>query len=251
MQSGSVTVKRNAVKQLELLNKRIQSKEWIEELLGVDLGPADEFEKRLRDGIILIELLNKLQPGMVNMSKVHYKCKTIANTEDTFKMIENITVFIDAAVEYGVSKRSVFSPIDLINEHGIIGLLSCLQDLQNITKPTEPEKHSENLANLPKKELLQLLQSAGINNPDDLIRVTQQERQDPVNKKLCIICKKPTRTTLGNGLIYYHKKCITCCKCDKYFMKAHEEGWFWRQKFYCKKCIDLVRTSTLDARNAR
>jgi hypothetical protein len=206
MHSGNVTIKRKAVKHFESLKRRIECKEWIEKITDIELRSADEFEKDIRDGLILIKLFQKIQPDLVDSTKVHYNCKTISNTEDTFKMIENISIFINAAIKYGAfNDKMSFNPIDLINGNNIDGLLVCLLALKK-----------KSLLDEPKTGLIDSYK---------------------VKDNICIICKKPTNKTTKNGLIYYHSNCISCSKCGKYFINEHQKGWFWKQRFYCMSCI--------------
>lgn len=71
---------------LQILAKRdpqqeAEAKEWIETVLGKKFPAGVTFEDHLKDGIVLCELLNTIQPGSI---------PKINTSGGDFKMMENI-----------------------------------------------------------------------------------------------------------------------------------------------------------------
>ncbi|KAJ8777049.1 hypothetical protein J1605_014913 [Eschrichtius robustus] len=92
---------------LQLLSKYDPQKEaelrsWIEGLTGLSIGP--DFQKGLKDGIILCTLMNKLQPGSV---------PKINRSMQNWHQLENLSNFIKAMVSYGMNPVDLFEANDL------------------------------------------------------------------------------------------------------------------------------------------
>lgn len=58
-----------------------EAQEWIEALLGKKFPPSEQYEDVIRDGQVLCQLINKLQPGII---------KKVNSSGGDFKMMENI-----------------------------------------------------------------------------------------------------------------------------------------------------------------
>ncbi|VCW77586.1 unnamed protein product, partial [Gulo gulo] len=91
----------------QLLSKYDPQKEaelrgWIEGLTGLSIGP--DFQKGLRDGVILCTLMNKLQPGSV---------PKINRSMQNWHQLENLSTFIAAMVRYGMNPVDLFEANDL------------------------------------------------------------------------------------------------------------------------------------------
>nr|BBL87042.1 calponin splicing isoform 1 [Pinctada fucata] len=88
---------------------------WIKQLIGEDIGDgAMNVEKNLRDGVILIKLLQKLYEGTSNLPNKARTMKLSYNTMNApFKQMENIEVFLKGANAYGVPLNSLFQTVDL------------------------------------------------------------------------------------------------------------------------------------------
>merc|ERR1712066_456596 len=71
----------------------------------------------LKDGLVLCSLVNKIKPGTIkkpNTSKL------------PFKQMENITFFMKAARELGVSESSMFGTPDLYEDKNMGTVIDCL-----------------------------------------------------------------------------------------------------------------------------
>ncbi|XP_045848025.1 calponin-2 isoform X4 [Meles meles] len=91
----------------ELLSKYDPQKEaelrsWIEGLTGLSIGP--DFQKGLKDGVILCTLMNQLQPGSV---------PKINRSMQNWHQLENLSTFIKAMVSYGMNPVDLFEANDL------------------------------------------------------------------------------------------------------------------------------------------
>ncbi|XP_061267123.1 calponin-3 isoform X2 [Bos javanicus] len=75
---------------------------WIEEVTGMSIGA--NFQLGLKDGIILCELINKLQPGSV---------KKVNESSLNWPQLENIGNFIKAIQAYGMKPHDIFEANDL------------------------------------------------------------------------------------------------------------------------------------------
>uniref|UniRef100_A0A452DN37 Calponin n=1 Tax=Capra hircus TaxID=9925 RepID=A0A452DN37_CAPHI len=82
--------------------KEAELRSWIEGLTGLSLGP--DFQKGLRDGIILCTLMNKLQPGSI---------PKINRSMQNWHQLENLSNFIKAMVSYGMNPVDLFEANDL------------------------------------------------------------------------------------------------------------------------------------------
>jgi len=90
-------------------------RQWFQELLGEDLGEGSHnVERSLRNGVLLVKLLQKLYAGTSNLPKAaqSYKLK-YSEQELPFKQMENIDIFLKGAKAYGVNNTSLFQTVDL------------------------------------------------------------------------------------------------------------------------------------------
>ncbi|KAI1891831.1 hypothetical protein AGOR_G00147790 [Albula goreensis] len=75
---------------------------WIEDVTGCSIG--DDFQKGLKNGVILCQLINKLQPGSV---------KKINQSAQNWHQLENLSNFIKAMTTYGLKPHDIFEANDL------------------------------------------------------------------------------------------------------------------------------------------
>ncbi|KAK6168412.1 hypothetical protein SNE40_020951 [Patella caerulea] len=90
---------------------------WIEAILGKPLvdgaDPSeilgmDNFRLALKDGVVLCELMNAIQPNSI---------KRINTSSMPFKQMENINNFLSAIENYGVKKLDCFQTNDLYEKN--------------------------------------------------------------------------------------------------------------------------------------
>lgn len=111
-------------------NKELEAEvmAWVEAVLGEKLPPG-HFEDVFRDGVILCNLINKIQPNSV---------KKIQTSGGSFKLMENIQRFQEAVKKYGVPHEEIFQTADLYERRNIPQVVLCIYSLGRFT-----QKHPE------------------------------------------------------------------------------------------------------------
>ncbi|ORZ27279.1 calponin homology domain-containing protein [Lobosporangium transversale] len=84
------------------VGREIEAREWIETVIGEPF-PYEGFQESLKDGVILIKLMNVLIPGF-------FKIKA---SKMPFVQMENISKFLEGCVRLGCPKHDLFQTIDL------------------------------------------------------------------------------------------------------------------------------------------
>lgn len=99
--------------------------QWFNQL-GLPSGEPghDNFYEFLKDGIVLCQLANKIQPGAVN--KVHDVTKVKIAAMRNMKMQENISFFIEWCKRYGMAKSDPFATVDLFDKTNLSSVQSCI-----------------------------------------------------------------------------------------------------------------------------
>uniref|UniRef100_A0A8D1V2D0 Calponin n=1 Tax=Sus scrofa TaxID=9823 RepID=A0A8D1V2D0_PIG len=98
-------------------------REWIEGVTGRRIG--NNFMDGLKDGIILCEFINKLQPGSV---------KKVNESTQNWHQLENIGNFIKAITKYGVKPHDIFEANDLFENTNHTQVQSTLLALASMAK---------------------------------------------------------------------------------------------------------------------
>ncbi|XP_058607082.1 calponin-2 isoform X1 [Onychostoma macrolepis] len=99
---------------------------WIEDVTGRSIG--DDFQKGLKNGVILCELVNKLQPGSV---------KKINQSSQNWHQLENLTNFIKAITTYGLKPHDSFEANDLFENGNMTQVQTTLLALAGMVRPVE------------------------------------------------------------------------------------------------------------------
>jgi len=104
---------------------------WIQELVGEDIGQGiTNVEKSLRNGQILVKLINKVYEGTPNLPPACNGVKLKGNTSElAFKQMENIEIFLNAASKYGVPQNSLFPSSDLFDGKNMAMVLNTILQL--------------------------------------------------------------------------------------------------------------------------
>nr|XP_060640909.1 calponin-2 [Anolis sagrei ordinatus] len=82
--------------------KEAELRIWIENITGREIGP--DFQKGLKDGVLLCELMNKLHPGSI---------RKINRSALNWHQLENLSNFIKATISYGLKPVDLFEANDL------------------------------------------------------------------------------------------------------------------------------------------
>ncbi|CAF2382331.1 unnamed protein product [Rotaria sp. Silwood2] len=96
------------------LDREVQ--EWIEAIIG-EKFPDVPYEEALKDGVVLCKLMNKLQPNAI---------PKYTTSGGSFKFRENISLFQNAARNYGLTDPELFQTIDLFEKRNIPQVSRCL-----------------------------------------------------------------------------------------------------------------------------
>ncbi|KAF6729866.1 Calponin-3 [Oryzias melastigma] len=105
------------------LQKEEELRFWIEEVTGMSIG--ENFQKGLKDGVILCELINKLQPGLV---------KKINHSQLNWHKLENLGNFIKAILTYGLKPSDIFEANDLFENGNMTQVQTTLLALASMAK---------------------------------------------------------------------------------------------------------------------
>ncbi|XP_061098394.1 calponin-3-like [Conger conger] len=105
------------------MQKEEELRFWIEEVTAMPIG--ENFQKGLKDGIILCELINKLQPGSI---------KKINHSKLNWHKLENLGNFIKAILAYGLKPNDIFEANDLFESGNLTQVQTTLLALASMAK---------------------------------------------------------------------------------------------------------------------
>ncbi|KAE8631773.1 hypothetical protein XENTR_v10001297 [Xenopus tropicalis] len=103
--------------------KETELKVWIEEVTGMSIGP--DFQKGLKDGVILCELMNKLRPHSIPKVNV---------SRQNWHQLENLSNFIKAMNLYGMKSVDLFEANDLFENGNMTQVQVSLLALAGLAK---------------------------------------------------------------------------------------------------------------------
>ena len=100
-------------------------KEWIagvmeDPTMFEDVNGEEQFKEKLKSGVILCNLMNKVQPGSIKRFK--------KNATMPFMQMENIGFFNQAVKSYGVKPEYLFVTVDLFEGKNMTQVLLGLRD---------------------------------------------------------------------------------------------------------------------------
>lgn len=102
---------------------------WIEEVNGEKIPRDQPFEKVLKDGVILCNMMNVLIPGSV---------KRINKKGSNFQLMENHAAFQKGMKKFGVPDDEIFQTVDLFEARNIKQVVKSLNALARIAS-NKPE----------------------------------------------------------------------------------------------------------------
>ncbi|XP_005996391.1 calponin-2 [Latimeria chalumnae] len=103
--------------------KEAELRLWIEDLTAKQIG--DNFQMGLKNGVILCELINKLQPGSI---------KKINTSKQNWHQLENLSNFIKAITAYGLKTNDIFEANDLFESGNMTQVQTTLLALAGMAK---------------------------------------------------------------------------------------------------------------------
>ncbi|XP_050950649.1 calponin-3b [Labeo rohita] len=114
---------RSKIAQKYDLQKEEELRYWIEDVTGMPIG--ENFQMGLKDGVILCELINKLQPGSI---------KKINHSKLNWHKLENLGNFIKAILAYGLKPNDIFEANDLFENGNMTQVQTTLLALASMAK---------------------------------------------------------------------------------------------------------------------
>ncbi|MEE6487496.1 hypothetical protein FKM82_014920, partial [Ascaphus truei] len=96
---------------------------WIEEMSGMPIGP--DFQKGLKDGIVLCKLMNRLSPNAIPKVNV---------SKQNWHQLENLSNFIKAMSLYGMKSVDIFEANDLFENGNMTQVQVSLLSLAGMAK---------------------------------------------------------------------------------------------------------------------
>ncbi|KAE8631772.1 hypothetical protein XENTR_v10001297 [Xenopus tropicalis] len=123
---------RNKLAQKYDPQKETELKVWIEEVTGMSIGP--DFQKGLKDGVILCELMNKLRPHSIPKVNV---------SRQNWHQLENLSNFIKAMNLYGMKSVDLFEANDLFENGNMTQVQVSLLALAGLSEVDIGVKYSE------------------------------------------------------------------------------------------------------------
>ncbi|CAL8281309.1 unnamed protein product [Lota lota] len=114
---------KNKIAQKYDQQKEDELRVWIEDVTGCSIGP--DFQKGLKNGVTLCQLINKLQPGSV---------KKINQSSMNWHQLENLTTFTKAITMYGLKPHDIFEANDLFESGNMTQVQTTLLALASMAK---------------------------------------------------------------------------------------------------------------------
>merc|ERR1712243_59830 len=106
-----------------------QCVEWIEEVtkskVEMEIKDQIDFAELLKDGSVLCQLINAIQPGSV---------KKINTMKAPFKQRENIEMYLKACAAYGLKEQDLFQVNDLYENKNLYMVVDNLYNLGGMTQ---------------------------------------------------------------------------------------------------------------------
>ncbi|XP_019719668.1 transgelin-like [Hippocampus comes] len=103
--------------------------EWIVAQCGPTVGRPEAgksgFQGWLKNGCVLCELINSLNPS-------NKPVKSIKNSKMAFGQMEQISLFLNAAEKYGVTKMDIFQTVDLFESKDLAAVQRTLASLGSL-----------------------------------------------------------------------------------------------------------------------
>ncbi|KAK2181590.1 hypothetical protein NP493_391g02013 [Ridgeia piscesae] len=146
-------IRRHGRGMTKTLVRRPEILDWIEAVVGAQVPRDQPFEKVLKDGVILCNLMNKIVPGSV---------KRINKKGSNFVLMENHAAFQKAVKAYGVPEEDIFQTVDLFEARNVKQVVKSLMALartcqaKGYTGPVMgPKMAEENKRNFSEEQIRQ------------------------------------------------------------------------------------------------
>lgn len=171
----------------EYLCRQAEAKEWIENVIGETL-PDEDLWKSLGNGIVLCKLINCMWPGEI--PRYH------PADSFSFKLLENIELFLAACERHGFPREDLFTPSDLFEKKNMPLVLTTLYKFAESAVKQGFQVKWKKRANLDftPKQIQEAKKLEGVN----LWEKPKGKNLSEVRKKLPEILLTATRKKRGN-----------------------------------------------------
>jgi hypothetical protein len=116
------------IKAKENPNRERRLGEWLETFLEIKLEDPGDLHISLKNGIVLILLMNKLRPGIIakyNQEQNGKKLHALAETA-------NIQLYLRACEKMGIAKSNLFDPYDLHARRNMPAVMNNLETMSTL-----------------------------------------------------------------------------------------------------------------------
>jgi len=201
----------------------------------------------LKDGVILCEFLNKIQPGTV---------KKINTSTMPFKQMENVAAYIEGSRKLGVPDEYNFVTVDLFEGKNLAQVVENIRTLKRITGHGFQKQIANPTATVPltsdqttdSKSQEQLIsrnpqQLKSENDVKRTGRAMLSGRQTNESAMRCLVCTQFITSGAVNALNKtWHPNCFCCKKCN---VKLSTTKYYeYSDNPYCERCILMVNPQT-------
>ena len=104
---------------------------WVGAVTGREKPEGTSLQAWLKDGVVLCELMNTISPGSVEAQSTSEISDPAAKT---FRQMENIAAYADAARRYGVPEPDMFVTVDLFEGNSIAAVVKNLHSLGRVAQ---------------------------------------------------------------------------------------------------------------------
>lgn len=108
-------------------SKALEARTWIEAVLSISLEER-ALHEALKDGVLLCELANAIQPGL---------CPKPSSSNKPFKQMENIAAYCDACKQLGMRQSELFQTVELFEGKNMRAIITNIHALGRIAQQVE------------------------------------------------------------------------------------------------------------------
>jgi len=222
-----------------------EAKKFVEDITGESF--SGDFQESLKSGVLLCNLLNKIQSGTV---------PKIQTSNMAFKQMENIAAYVEGSRKLGVPDEYNFVTVDLFEAKNLNQVVQNILALKRargmgFNKVSNKSDAKDMVEVYAEDQTTQAKSQKNIIGKDPKVIQNENEisrtgpgmmsgRHANTVAMYCPICTKSITSGAVNALgKAFHPNCFTCKKCDvklstaKYY--EHED------QPYCDRCILIVR----------
>merc|ERR1711934_282366 len=226
-----------------MTDTRIQeAQKWIEEITGQPF--QGDFQEHLKSGVVLCELLNKVNPGTI--SKIN-------RNRMPFVQMENVNAYINACKGLGVPDQYNFVTIDLFEGKNLVqvaqNIITLKRELGYGFEKQAPAQIQDygNASSAPVSQDLPVSEQPTEFNDGTKTGTAYRPGQGQVHEerlaKECEACGRVISSGFVNACgTSWHPNCFTCKKCGTKLARA--KYYEHNNVHYCERCILIVNPKT-------